>query len=301
MNLQDLTPKLTSTGVASQLKKQFGKEYQVDSMNLKESKALLDRTNTLMAQYKKANTVFESESDPRYMKLLLLRDAASKRISEISESQKIMKSDYVKALRHVAGGGTLSEAQLAKLQVSAGLKRVLENRDNAIMFIKRIVENKRTQGRQLNEAEIDSAQVVLAAQDIADQIQTMIEKFADIQYKELPALKDGIRKEMGVETAESFDSSVQSSIQSLTGALETAKNDISNAVAGLTGEEMPGPNDLDVDGMGDELDMGMDDGMGMDDEMGMGGDDELDMDMELDLGGEEDEDLADLGREKREI
>lgn len=299
MNLQDLTPVATSSSISKLLKGQFGKTYDFSSIGHAEARKLLSRANEAIAKYKNKNGIHASETNPQYMKAFMIKEAATKRINELlSENQQEpqMKLDYVKALKKVAAGGSLSESEIKALRVSAGLRKVLENRQHAIAFIKRIVENKRMQGRRLNESEIDSAQVVLAAQDIADQVQDMIEKFADIQYKELPALQDGIRKEMGVDVATQFNDSVLASLQELTSALETAKTDLSNAVASLTGDEPLGTGDLDLGDMDGEMDADVDVDMDVDADLGDEDEEDFDLDFEEEP---EDEELMDLGREKR--
>jgi len=231
----------------------------------------------------------------------MVEEATSKRIADLVESytnkensgSRTMTNNYVRALRAVASGKKLSESQIKSLKVSRGLRHILESRKLAVGFIRKIVEQKRSNNVPLMEGEIDSAQTVLAAQDIADQIQSMIEKFADIQYKELPALHDSIRNSQGVAEAEQFNASVLDSLQTLTQSLEVAKSDVNNAVATLTGQEVASAvGDLDIDGLdGDELDIDVN----PDDEMpGEDLGDEFDVSFEPD-----DEEMSSLGRERR--
>jgi len=307
MNLKDLTPALTAKTVSKQIKTQFGANYNVEKLGLSESVKLLNKTNNMIVEFKHTSNLHESENNASYMKLIMVNEAAYKRAEELTEAPNLqgteMNNTYVKALKIAALGGQLSEAQLKALQVSQPMQQVLESQESAQRFMKKIVENKKAK-RALKESEIATAQTTLAAQDIADQIQTMIEKFADVRYKELPALQDSIRSSQGVEAAESFNSVVLASLEGLTSALESSKTDINNAVSSLTGEEMPmGDGDLDLDAveggdemnMDDELDLGMGD-MGMDDEMGMddmGGEDDFAMDLEAD------DETVDLGRARR--
>ena len=44
------------------------------------------------------------------------------------------------------------------------------------------------ENEQLNESEVEQAQVVLAAQDLLDRITKMYEDVAEMQYKDLPNL-----------------------------------------------------------------------------------------------------------------
>jgi hypothetical protein len=147
------------------------------------------------------------------------------------------------------------------------------------------------------EGEIDAAQTVLAAQDIADQIQTMIEKIADVQYKELPALQDSIRNSQGVSEAQQFTETVTDSMQELTQSLETAKSDVNDAIAVLTGQEVADPmGDLDIDGMDDDMDDDdMDDDIGGD----KGAEEELGDEFDMEFEPDNEEEIAKLGRKKR--
>jgi len=304
MNLDDLSKPVDATAVADLIKAQFGTNYNIEKLNLKESVKLLNNTDKLLVEFKQKNDLYSSENNASYMKLLMVNEAADKRAAELTTSKQIQESEMNnkllnKALKIAALGGTLSEGQLQALRISEDMQSVLRNQKTAQTFMKKIVESKKA--KKLLENEIGQAQTTIAAQDIADQIQSMIEKFADIKYKSLPALHDSIRDAQGVESAESFNTSVSSSLDALTSSLEQAKGDVNNAVASLTGQEVAmGDGDLDLDsfdggdemGGEEELDLGMGD---MGDELGgdeLGGD-EFDLDLEAD-----DEEI-DLGRERR--
>ena len=299
MNLTDLAKPVDSATVAELIKTQFGKDYNIDKLGLKESVALLNKTEQLIVEFKQTNNLYSSENNATYMKLIMVNEAADKKAIELTKATQIQESDMenkllTKALKIAAKGGKLSEDQLKALQISEGMQSVLRNQKTAQTFMRKIVESKKA---ALMENEINQAQTTIAAQDIADQIQSMIEKFADIKYKELPALHDSIRNAQGVESAESFNTQLTGSLDALTSSLEQAKGDVNNAVAELTGQEVAmGAGDLDVDALDGEADI--------DAEM------DLDLDAELDLDGEmagddfevdveADDEEVDLGRERR--
>ena len=303
MNLSDLTKPVDANTVAELIKNQFGVEYKMPQ-RLKESINLLNKTDNLIVKFKQNNNLHESENNSSYMKLLMVNEAAAKRVSELTSTTQIQESEMknkllTKALKIAALGGTLSEEQLNAMRITESMKAVLSNKDTARSFMRKIVESKKVARKAaLLENEIGLAQTTIAAQDIADQIQTMIEKFADIKYKELPALHDSIRNAQGVDAAQSFNASVSNSLDELTTSLEGAKGDVNNAVAELTGQEVSaGPNDLDLDGLdGAEGEMDLD----LDAELNFDGDAEEEMpadDFDMDL--EADDEEIDLGRERR--
>jgi hypothetical protein len=146
--------------------------------------------------------------------------------------------------------------------------------------------------RSLLEGEIQSAQVVLAAQDMIDRIQKMMEEISEMQFKDLPALTDSIKNDMGVEQSQQFQQQASQALTTLLQAVQAGKTEMESAQGVLTGQAPVVPGDADM-GMGAGLPPA---------------DDELGGDLGGDLGGEvappeeeEEDELAavSLGRERR--
>ena len=116
--------------------------------------------------------------------------------------------------------------------------------------------------RRLREAsEIQQAQVVLAAQDMVDQVQKMSEQVSSMQFKDLPALIDQIKNEVGVDQATQFNGDASAALSGLLQNLSGAKQQLEAALGVVTGQapQVPGDDmapapapDLGAD-MGDEL------------------------------------------------
>lgn len=119
--------------------------------------------------------------------------------------------------------------------------------------------------------EVEKSQVVLAAQDLVDSIQKMLEDVGQMQVKELPALVDSIESEIGVNEAQSYNDQVSAQLDTLSGALKEAFAQMKAARDAITGQG-GGFADAGMDagldaGMGDEMggmDAGMDAGLGAD-------------------------------------
>lgn len=141
--------------------------------------------------------------------------------------------------------------------------------------------------------EIEKSQVLLAAQDMVDSIQKMLEEVSDMVVKELPALADSIQSEIGVNESSNFNTKVTGVLSNLQSSLTTTKAELQNALNGLTGQ---GGDEAFNDEMGDEMD-GDDLGMGDEGDEGMGDFEEPEM-PEMP---EEPEDthVASIGRNKR--
>jgi len=220
---------------------------------------------------------------------LMQIDTLDKKIINEGTGARTMDNKYITALKAVVSGKKLSESRIKSLGVSYGLQSILESRKTAIKFMRSLVENKRKNNVSLMEGEISDASTIIAAQSIADDIQSMVEKIANIQYKELPALHDSIRNTHGASEAQQFSDSVTTSMSTLTQNLEEAKNSVNSAVNVLTGEESGMDLDIGDEGLGDEL--------GDDDDVDLGDEFQMDFEEEPDL--EAEADLTDYGRERR--
>jgi hypothetical protein len=138
--------------------------------------------------------------------------------------------------------------------------------------------------------EVEKSQVILAAQEMVDAIQKMVEQVSDMLVKELPAVVDGVNSEVGTEQGTQFNTQAAEALAALQGALTQSKAGIQGALGVITGQgamAMPGA------GMGDE--MGADMGADMGDEMGA--------DMDNEFGSDEipepPEEVSSVGRASR--
>jgi cysteinyl-tRNA synthetase len=144
--------------------------------------------------------------------------------------------------------------------------------------------------------EVEKSQVVLAAQDLVDQVQKMVEEVSDMLVKELPALCAGVQSEIGVNESETFNQQVTEALTSLQASLTQSKGTLQSALNGITGQggEMAADN-----AFGDETpDMSADMDMSAD----LAGDGEEDFSVDDDISIEEPEEevpVAGAGRIKR--
>jgi len=117
--------------------------------------------------------------------------------------------------------------------------------------------------------EVEKSQVVLAAQDMVDQVQKMLEDVGQMQVKELPALVSSIESEIGVNESQTYNDQVSGQLDTLSASLKEASTALKNALNGLTGQAVDAAFDAGAD-MGAEA--GMDAGMAA-------GEEEADMEM----------------------
>jgi hypothetical protein len=131
---------------------------------------------------------------------------------------------------------------------------------------------------RLQESEVQQAQVVLAAQDMVDSVQGMLEDVSEMQYKELPALVDSIRNQVGTSQADQFNTDANTALQTMIQSLQGAKQQLEQALSVVTGQQI-GTAPGEIPGMG-----------APGDDMGLGGDagglppvpnDELDIEADI--------------------
>lgn len=84
--------------------------------------------------------------------------------------------------------------------------------------------------------EVEKSQVILAAQDLVDQIQKMIEQVSKMNAEELPAVVSGISNEIGTTESESYNQSVGDALMTLQQALSAAKTGLTSSLGQITGE-----------------------------------------------------------------
>ena len=145
--------------------------------------------------------------------------------------------------------------------------------------------------------EVEKSQVVLAAQDMVDQVQKMVEEVSDMLVKELPALTSGVQSEIGVNESESFNQQVTEALTALQAALTQSKGTLQSALNGITGQGGAMASD---NAFGDETaDMSTDMDMSADMET-PGGEEDFSVDDDISIE-EPDEEMpvAGAGRAKR--
>lgn len=109
----------------------------------------------------------------------------------------------------------------------------------------------------LENEEVQKSQVILAAQDMVDNIQKMVEQISKMKVEELNAVVTGVKNEFGTNEGQQFESTAIEALTTLEGALTAAKSGLSGALGQITGE---GADSMGDDTFGDETVPGMDDG-----------------------------------------
>ncbi len=101
--------------------------------------------------------------------------------------------------------------------------------------------------------EVQKSQVILAAQDMVDSLQKMLEEVSKMNVEELNAVVMGMKNEFGTAEGDTFNQAVSQALTTLQSAITTAKDQVTSAVGALTGD-----GGMPAGGMGDDLGVDMD-------------------------------------------
>lgn len=220
----------------------------------------------------------------------------SKQMNKVMESRFGFAVDYdnLTLKRAYTMARAISES-LNKVKRTHGAHSVETNPKYMEMFMVReslhrwMVENKQT---FITESEMAKSQAILAAKDMVDSIQDMLEKVSKMQNEQLPALLDTIRDQISTEQAEAYKTAVSPLLQGLTQTLGTGRETADSAARSLAGEQMDQDMGMGGDEMGGQPDLGP----------GIGGEGDVsDLDMGDEFGGTDAGagGTADLGRDMR--
>ena len=271
MKLQELDARQTSKQTEKVLENRLGYTVHFDRLNAGQTRQMLTQVRNLIKEHQSTSAFHKSERQPAYLKLIMLEQGLASRLSE-----QIPPAPGTAPTAGTAPGATATPgqppvnpaqmgAQIAKQkkalqdQLKAAQEQVRNIQKQLSQPNPAMAETTRITKRRLRESEIQQAQVVLAAQDMVDQIQKMLEQISEMQFKDLPALTDSIRNDMGIDQATKFQADATAALSTLLGAVQAGKTQLEGAQAVLTGQApvVPGEEDLAADPAAD-LDAGAD-------------------------------------------
>lgn len=124
----------------------------------------------------------------------------------------------------------------------------------------------------LDDSNMEEAKVIIAAEEMTDKLQKMIEDLAEMQVQQLIPIIDAMKAEIGTDQANQFNEVVDTALGELLDIAKTTKDKLTSAIqvasgqqpandmANMGGDEMGGdaglPDDLELDNLdntGDEF------------------------------------------------
>ena len=218
MKLQELAAISPTKQAAKVFESYFGGTVSFEQLNRKQARHMLNRVRSLIAEHRQTRDFHHSEKNPTYLKLVVMEQGLASKLREVATvaapgapavggapaapgatpnpanmamdmaKNKKAKQDQIKQLDDQIKALTLqkTQAQQALNNPAMGM---------AESHVSRLY-------RQLHESEVQQAQVVLASQDMVDQVQKMIEQVTSMQFKDLPALVDQVKNQIGQDQAD---------------------------------------------------------------------------------------------------
>lgn len=264
MKLQELAAPSPSRQIAKVFESYFGKRISFESLSRTQTIGLLRRVRGLLSEHRMTTSRHHSEKNPTYLKLMMMEQALHGKLKEMDTTTA------TGATTSAAGTSVDPKTAAAKIKdpkLSAALKKTAAgqslNPDEQKMVagaaMMQAKESRYRRGRRLNESEVQQAQVVMAAQDMVDRMQKMLEDTTEMQFKELPSLVDSIKNQVGMDQAAQFNTDAQSALSGLVQNLQAAKQQLETALGVVTGQapSMP-PGGAPAQGMApaDDLEAG---------------------------------------------
>ena len=281
MKLQELAVANPTKQAAKVFETYFGQGVNFDVLTARQASHMLKRVRGMIAEHRRTAEFHSSEHNPAYLKLVVMEQALAATASSApqqtpQQQQAAMTLNRQEKQRQLDD----EDKQLTKQAQDITARKA------AIQKEKTMMERRGSLKQRLQEAsEVQQAQVVLASQDMVDQVQGMSEDISAMQFKDLPALVDQIKNEVGVDQAMQFNTDATAALSGLLQNLQTAKTQLEAALGVVTGQAPVVPG----------ADMGADLGAEMPAELPAPDQEEIDV-TDVDI---EEPVAAGLGRERR--
>ena len=188
-------------------------------------------------------------------------------VNSLNKLDSVLKEVFSTDFNFSAGNAKLTKVKaVTETKIKALRESGVEVDNKQYQKLLLVLEGINTAMKQntIMENDLDSAEVLLAAKQMADDLQKMAENLASMQVEELMSITNAMKEEVGIAEADAFNVSAEAAISSALEAVKAANAQVADAV-------------LVAQGQAPETDMGMDMEPAMEPELGM---DEPAMDME---------------------
>lgn len=262
MKLQELAANKPSKQIAQVFESYFGSNLHFDQLNAGQTKTLLGRVQKILGETRRTPGFYQSQNNPTYLKLVMLEQALTSRLREAGVPPipgttpapgTTAAPGAPDAAKQAAAtvAATKDPALRAALQKAAKGQSLNPEEQKLVSGAALMKQESRLRNayRMLKESEVQQAQVVLAAQDMVDKMQGMLEDVSELQFKELPALVDSIKNQVGIDQAQQFNTDVSAALTGLMQNLQATKQQLDSALGVVTGQApavpgVPGAGDL---------------------------------------------------------
>jgi hypothetical protein len=276
MKLFELAATQPSKQAAKVFESYFGDSINVDVISARQARVMLSKVRKLVNEHKATPAFHKSEQNPTYLKLMMMERVLATRVKETSTvpvgaaagaTQNVQQQQGSISMPNptVAAGQAAAKQKIDQLKdpkqkqamQKASVGQNLSPQDQQALAQVAMMSEDKAFRRQLytiiRESEVQQAQVVLAAQDMVDEVQKMSEQVSSMQFKDLPALVDQIKNQVGVDQAMQFNTDATAALAGLLQNLQGARQQLDQALGVVTGQAAPVVPGMDDQGFGGEL------------------------------------------------
>jgi chromosome segregation ATPase len=267
MKLNELAVANPTKQAAKVFESYFGDRVTFDTIDQTQALKMLRRVRGLVAEHRRTPEFHRSEQNPAYLKLVVMEQALSARIMELDAQPAAPAGQPNPQAMAMQTAQKRKEIDDQIKQLQDQIRALQQQRNMPAMGM---AESR----RRVTESEVQQAQVVLAAQDMVDEVQKMSEQVSAMQFKDLPALVDQIKNQVGPDQATQFNGDASAALSALLQNLQASKQQLDQALGVVTGQAPAIPGD----DMGADADLGGE----MPAELPAAGEEEIDTDIEVD-------------------
>ena len=256
MKLHELASSKPTKQIANVFESYFGDRIRFDQLTGRQAQVMLNRVRGLLSEHRSTTDRHFSERNPNYLKLVMMEQALAGRIKEQMVTQP------TGGVGGAVGGAAQAMTPQQQTALAAGqqqqkkrqIQDLIKQKQKEIADLQKQMSNPlamaesklRRQFKLLKESEVQQAQVVLAAQDMVDKMQGMLEDVSELQFKELPALVDSIKNQVGIDQATQFNQDATAALTGLLQNIQGAKQQLDAALGVVTGQSAPAAPGADL-------------------------------------------------------
>jgi hypothetical protein len=256
MKLQELSAPTPSKQIAKVFESYFGSRIRFDQLNRGQTRAMLGKVQGVLKEHRGTTARHNSETNPKYLQLVMMEQALSARLKEnvmppvagtvgapAGAPAQPGAVGTAGAIKPAVAGAVAKDPKLSAALKKSAAGQTLNPEEQKLVAGAAMMQAEsrlRRAMRRLNESEVQQAQVVLAAQDMVDKMQGMLEDVSELQFKELPALVDSIKNQVGVDQAAQFNADATAALTGLLQNIQGAKQQLDSALNVVTGQAPAG-------------------------------------------------------------
>ena len=183
-------------------------------------------------------------------------------VKNLNKLDSTLKEVFGMSFDFAAGNAKLAKVKaVTETKIKSLRERGVEVNNKQYQKLLLVLEgiNTAMENTPVMENELDQAEVLLAAKNMADDLQKMAENLASMQVEELMSITNAMKEEVGTAEADAFNTSAEAAIGAALEAVKTANAQVADAVLVAQGQAPESDMGMDDTSMDGDMDAGLDD------------------------------------------